>query len=248
MQNIWSVVYLLAGTSGGAVYGVSLRSLTCWECGFESHRGHGSLLWVLCVVWYGSLQRANHSYKGVRLTVVRRCVWSGNLVNEEALVHWGLLRQKKERKKERKKKEGRKKVDLLRRNPHWWSPVISSAYGVSLDSMMWDTILFVVIVLFINRYNDRLLPPLRQFLLIPDRINKFMNLRMLCYCIHIFQVANTNQWCPYRRRTHKKKGGEASQDNQYKAWSNAIQLERSHPVVYWFYLFTLLYIYFSQHS
>jgi len=29
--------------------------------------------------------------------VVRRCVRSRNIVNEEALVHWGLLRQKKEK-------------------------------------------------------------------------------------------------------------------------------------------------------
>ena len=28
---------------------------------------------------------------------MRRCVWSRNLVNEEALVHWGLSRQKRER-------------------------------------------------------------------------------------------------------------------------------------------------------
>ena len=27
-------------------------------------------------------------------------------------------------------------VDLLRRNPHWWSPIIASAYGVNLDSRM----------------------------------------------------------------------------------------------------------------
>ena len=27
-------------------------------------------------------------------------------------------------------------VDLLRRNPHWWSPIISSAYGVNL--VLWD--------------------------------------------------------------------------------------------------------------
>jgi len=27
-------------------------------------------------------------------TVARRCVWSRHLVNEESLVHWGLLRQK----------------------------------------------------------------------------------------------------------------------------------------------------------
>jgi hypothetical protein len=27
-----------------------LRQLACPDCGFDSHRGHGCLLWVLCVV------------------------------------------------------------------------------------------------------------------------------------------------------------------------------------------------------
>jgi hypothetical protein len=31
--------------------------------------------------------------------VMRRCVWSINLVNEKALAHWGLSRQKKKNKK-----------------------------------------------------------------------------------------------------------------------------------------------------
>ena len=35
-------------------------------------------------------------------------------------------------------------VDLLCQNPHWWSPIISSAYGVNLDCRMWDKILYVV--------------------------------------------------------------------------------------------------------
>ena len=35
-------------------------------------------------------------------------------------------------------------VDLLHRNPHWWSRIISSAYGVKLDSIMLDKILYVV--------------------------------------------------------------------------------------------------------
>jgi hypothetical protein len=35
-------------------------------------------------------------------------------------------------------------VDLLHRNPHWWSPIISSAYGINLDSRMSDKILYVV--------------------------------------------------------------------------------------------------------
>ena len=30
--------------------GRSLWPLVCWDRGFESHRGHGCLLWVLCVV------------------------------------------------------------------------------------------------------------------------------------------------------------------------------------------------------
>ena len=34
------------------------------------------------------------SSRGVLPTVVCRCVWSRNLVNGEALAHWGLLRQK----------------------------------------------------------------------------------------------------------------------------------------------------------
>jgi len=41
---------MTAGPSGSAVYGVGLQPLACWDCGFESHRGHGCLLWVLCVV------------------------------------------------------------------------------------------------------------------------------------------------------------------------------------------------------
>ena len=34
-------------------------------------------------------------------------------------------------------------VDLLHQNPHWLSLVISSAYGVNLDSMLLDKILYV---------------------------------------------------------------------------------------------------------
>jgi hypothetical protein len=36
-----------------------------------------------------SLRRADHQSRGVLPTVVRRCVWIRNLVNEEALTHWG---------------------------------------------------------------------------------------------------------------------------------------------------------------
>ena len=35
-------------------------------------------------------------------------------------------------------------VDLLCQNPHWWSPIISSAYGLNLDRRMLDKILYVL--------------------------------------------------------------------------------------------------------
>jgi hypothetical protein len=41
------------------------------------------------VVRYKSLGRADHSSRGVLPTMVRRCVWSRNLVNEEGLNLWG---------------------------------------------------------------------------------------------------------------------------------------------------------------
>jgi hypothetical protein len=51
------------------------------------------LLWMLYDIRWTSLRRADHSSRGVLPTVVCR-VWSRNLVNEETLAHWGLLRQK----------------------------------------------------------------------------------------------------------------------------------------------------------
>ena len=76
-------------------------------------------------------------------------------------------------------------VDLLRRNPHWWSPVTSSAYGINLESRMLDKILYVVITicfipLLIDGYYHRLLSFFRQFLLIPNRNNKFINRTTNC--------------------------------------------------------------------
>jgi len=70
-----------AGLSGRAVYRTRLRPLVCWGCAFESHVGARTLLWVLFVVRERSLRRADHSSRGILPTVVRRCVWSRNLVN-----------------------------------------------------------------------------------------------------------------------------------------------------------------------
>jgi hypothetical protein len=45
------LLYHVAGPSARAVYGVGLPSLACWDCGFDSHRGHGCLS-VVSVVRY----------------------------------------------------------------------------------------------------------------------------------------------------------------------------------------------------
>jgi hypothetical protein len=81
-----------SGPTGRAVWSVGLRPLPCWDCGFESHRGHGCLLWLFCVLSGRSLC---DSSRGVLPNVVHRCIWSRNLVNEKAMVHWGLSHQNK---------------------------------------------------------------------------------------------------------------------------------------------------------
>ena len=53
------------------------------------------LLWLFCVVRWKSLRRADRSSRGVLSTVVRRCVWSRDLMNEETMVRVGLQCQKK---------------------------------------------------------------------------------------------------------------------------------------------------------
>jgi len=50
------------------------------------------LLWVWFVVRWRSLRRTDHSSRGVIPTMVRRWVWSRNLVNEEEdLPPWGAV-------------------------------------------------------------------------------------------------------------------------------------------------------------
>jgi hypothetical protein len=83
---------ITAGPSGCAVKGVGLRLLVCCDRGFESHRGMDVCL--LCVV--RGLRWADHSSRGVLPTVARRCVWSRNLVDEEAIARAGLQSQRKE--------------------------------------------------------------------------------------------------------------------------------------------------------
>jgi len=68
--------------------------------------------------------------------------------------------------------------------------IISSAYGVNLDSRMLDKILYVIEknVMPLNYYSlvyhpsykqaQRLFPLLRQFLFIPNGINNFIDFRL----------------------------------------------------------------------
>jgi len=54
------------------------------------------LLWVLCVLsGRGICDELHHSSRGVLPTVMRRCVWSRNLKNEEPMVRVGPQRHKK---------------------------------------------------------------------------------------------------------------------------------------------------------
>ena len=52
----------------------------------------GAWMSVCCVLsGRRSLRSADHSSSGFLPTVVRRCVWSGNLVNEKAVALWGAV-------------------------------------------------------------------------------------------------------------------------------------------------------------
>jgi len=69
----------------------------------KSHQGKDvCLLWVLCVVRWRSLRRADHSSRGVLLTVMRHCVWSRNLKN------WGDHGPRWAAAPQEKKKRGRR--------------------------------------------------------------------------------------------------------------------------------------------
>jgi hypothetical protein len=93
-------------------------------------------------------------------------------------------------------------VNLLRQNPHWCSPIISSIYGLNLErrgvdknlyeagssDIPWQ-LLVIFIALLVSWYNKRLLPLIRQFFFTPNRVNGFMDLRPLC------STSCSNQFC-----------------------------------------------------
>ena len=68
-----------------------LWPLTCWDCGFESHRGHGCVFCDCCVLLGSGLcdeliARPEESYQACCVWV-----WSWRLDSEEAPVHEGLV-------------------------------------------------------------------------------------------------------------------------------------------------------------
>ena len=77
----------------------SMRCRSQWPRGLRRGSAAARLLrlwvrippgaWMSVVCCQRSLRR-DHTSRGVLSTVVRRRVWSRNLVNEEALAHWGL--------------------------------------------------------------------------------------------------------------------------------------------------------------
>ena len=83
---------MYADPSGRVVYGVGLRLLAWWDCGSESRRGHGRLLWVLCVLCVltgrglcvGLITLPEESYR-----VGCVWLWSRILDIEEVLAHCG---------------------------------------------------------------------------------------------------------------------------------------------------------------
>jgi len=72
---------------------VTVAPNICWSSVWNSRSQWPLTYWVLCVVGRGLcdelITRPEESYR-----LARRCVWSRNLDNEEALPHGGLSRQK----------------------------------------------------------------------------------------------------------------------------------------------------------
>jgi hypothetical protein len=80
---------------GRAVEGVGLRPLTCWDWGFESHRGNGRLSCECCVLsgrglCVGSIHRLEESHRGCWC----RWTWSGATIAVHTWVaRWGQTKK-----------------------------------------------------------------------------------------------------------------------------------------------------------
>jgi hypothetical protein len=73
---------------------VGLQPLACWDCG----HGYLSVVSVVCLSGR-SLRRADPSSRGVLPTMVCHCVWSRNLMNEEAKTCKWVIKASKRRRR-----------------------------------------------------------------------------------------------------------------------------------------------------
>ena len=86
-----------ANPSGSAVQDTGLRPIACWDCGFESFRGHVflSLASIVCCLWVGLITSPEEFYP-----VWCDWVWPWILDNKEALAHHGCCAMVKKNLKE----------------------------------------------------------------------------------------------------------------------------------------------------
>ena len=76
---------LCSGPNGCAALGVGLRPLACWDCGLESHRGHGCLSGVSVVCCqvevsatsWSLIQRSPTDYGGSLCVIYKPPEWGG---------------------------------------------------------------------------------------------------------------------------------------------------------------------------
>jgi hypothetical protein len=80
--DFWIVNKSTADPSSRAAKGVGLRPSACWDRGFESHRGHGCLLWVFVLsgrgLCDGPIPRPEESHR-------LWCVWVWSSENKQPL-------------------------------------------------------------------------------------------------------------------------------------------------------------------
>jgi hypothetical protein len=111
-QLLWQIAYLY--TVGAAKFRcrsysagrlqwprglrLGLRSLVCWNCGLESRRENGCL-YVVSVV-FCQVEDSAPGWSPVQRSPTEcglsNGVWSWGLDNEEAMIHWEILRYEKE--------------------------------------------------------------------------------------------------------------------------------------------------------
>jgi hypothetical protein len=80
---------LMVDPRGRTVWGVGLRPLACWNCGFESRRGYGCLSLISVVYCHVELSASGWSLVQRSPTEysVSNWVWSWILDNEEVVTH-----------------------------------------------------------------------------------------------------------------------------------------------------------------